>query len=417
MLTRFSSIKCNKIKYITNKLNCDYILLKIALNTCSRNLSLVLLKMSLLFISVFAIFAAVVSANSTETTGQKEDTLVLLHVLFRHGNRTPDKMSIYPNDPHITELYTPFGYSQLTIKGKQTEYGIGKYLRETYGDFIPRQYTPDVVYAISTNFKRTKMSLELVMASLFPPLPSELVMPTLEWQPIPFNIQPSQGFLGVASTYCASYINAYFKFLLSEEGQEIRAEYKNLYHGLSKNAGQSVKTPRDVAGIYFALKSEEDYGLNLPEWTEGLYPDIIEEAASVDYEIATANPTLRKLSAGSLLKKIIQDSVSKQNGSLPEERKIFLYSAHEFNVATMLRTLNVFHRHVPPFGATIFFEIHNINGQYGLKLYYQDYTKDAPKLLTIPGCSSFCELDQLYELMEENLPGEDDVCTPAGETM
>lgn len=71
---------------------------------------------------------------------------------------------------------------------------------------------------------------------------------------------------------------------------------------------------------------------------------------------------------GFLLKKIIQDSAAKQNGSLPEERKVFLYSAHEYNVATMLRTLNVFYRHVPPFGATIFFEIHNINGEYGLKV-------------------------------------------------
>ncbi|EEZ97834.1 Venom acid phosphatase Acph-1-like Protein [Tribolium castaneum] len=373
--------------------------------------------MSLLFISAFVTLAAVASANSTETTVQKEDNLVLLHVLFRHGNRSPDKMSIYPSDPYKTEQYTPFGYSQLTLKGKQTEYGIGKYLRETYGDFIPRQYTPDVVYAVSTNFKRTKMSLQLVLSSLFPPLPSELVMPTLEWQPIPFNIQPGQGFLGVASSYCANYMNAYYKFLLSQEGQEIRTEYKNLYNGLSKNAGFTVRTPRDVAGIYFALKSEEDYGLKLPGWTEGLYPEILEEAASVDYEVATANPTLRKLSAGFLLKKIIQDSVAKQNGSLPEERRIFLYSAHEYNVATMLRTLNVFHRHVPPFGATIFFEIHDINGKFGLKLYYQDYTKGAPTLLTIPGCSSFCELGQLYELMQENLPGEEDVCSPGGEVM
>lgn len=141
-------------------------------------------------------------------------------------------------------------------KGKQTEHQIGKYLRETYGSFIPEQYTPDAIYAVSTNFKRTKMSLELVLASLFPPLSNELISTTLEWQPIPFNIQQGQGFLGIASTYCASYINEYYKFLLSKDGQELRADYKNLYHGLSKTCGLHVVCPRDVAGLYFALKSE-----------------------------------------------------------------------------------------------------------------------------------------------------------------
>jgi hypothetical protein len=113
---------------------------------------------------------------------------------------------------------------------------------------------------------------------------------------------------------------------------------------------------------------QDDYGLQLPDWAIGIYPELLEEAASVDYEFSTANPTLKKLSAGFLLKKILEDSISKRDGNLPEERKAFLYSAHEFNVGTMLRILNVFYRHVPPFGATIFFEIHNIDGDYGLKV-------------------------------------------------
>jgi hypothetical protein len=113
---------------------------------------------------------------------------------------------------------------------------------------------------------------------------------------------------------------------------------------------------------------QDDYGLQLPDWATGIYPELLEKAASVDYEFSTANPTLKKLSAGFLLKKILEDSISKRDGNLPEERKAFLYSAHEFNVGTMLRILNVFYRHVPPFGATIFFEIHNIDGDYGLKV-------------------------------------------------
>jgi prostatic aicd phosphatase len=100
------------------------------------------------------------------------------------------------------------------------------------------------------------MSLELVLASLFPPIPTEFGSPDLNWQPIPFNIEQAGGILGVASSYCANYINAYFQYVLSKDAQKIRDGYKNLYEELSRYAGFKVTTPRDAGSIYFTLKSE-----------------------------------------------------------------------------------------------------------------------------------------------------------------
>lgn len=71
---------------------------------------------------------------------------------------------------------------------------------------------------------------------------------------------------------------------------------------------------------------------------------------------------------GPLLKKILEDSLTKRDGTLQAERKIFLYSAHDYTVGVLLRALDVFYPHVPPYGSTIFFEIHNIDGKYGLKV-------------------------------------------------
>jgi prostatic aicd phosphatase len=119
-------------------------------------------------------------------------------------------------------------------KGKQTEYEIGKYLRKTYGQLIPEQYSPDVIYAISMNLKRTKMSLELVLASLFPPLLTEFGSPDLNWQPIPFNIEQAGGILGVASSYCANYINAYFQYVLSKVLRLPRQEMQEVFISPSK---------------------------------------------------------------------------------------------------------------------------------------------------------------------------------------
>lgn len=340
---------------------------------------------------------------------------------------------MYVNDPYISETYFPWGYSQLTSKGKETELQIGRFIRANYGELIPTQYTPNIAYAISTNWKRTKMSLELVLSGLFPPLVTDVFDSDLTWQPIPFNIENGQGLIGVASLYCPNYISAYYNYVLSKEAQDIRAPYASLYEKLSQYSGNYVQLPRDAAGIYFALKSEDDYGLSLPSWTSEYYPGLLEQLGSVDYEYSTATPTLKKLSAGFLLKKILDDSFAKQNGTLSDERKIFLYSAHEWNVATMLRALNVFYRHIPPFGATVFFEIHNVNGVYGLKvrifvlfyilkvifwflqLYYQNYESGSPFLLTIPGCTDICPLEQVAELLKDSIPGPNDVCTYTSE--
>jgi hypothetical protein len=65
------------------------------------------------------------------------------------------------------------------------------------------------------------MSLQLVLASLFPPLPTDVIDDTLNWQPVPFNIEPGQGLIGTSMSYCPNYINKYYSYVLSEEAQEI----------------------------------------------------------------------------------------------------------------------------------------------------------------------------------------------------
>lgn len=51
-----------------------------------------------------------------------------------------------------------------------------------------------------------------------------------------------------------------------------------------------------------------------------------------------------------------------------KNRKIFLYSGHENNIAYLLTLLDVFYPHVPPFGAYVILEVHKINEIYGFKV-------------------------------------------------
>ncbi|KAJ8952968.1 hypothetical protein NQ314_007444 [Rhamnusium bicolor] len=60
-------------------------------------------------------------------------------------------------------------------------------LRSRYNKFLGEYYYPEVVEARSTDYNRTKMSLQLVLAGLFPPRREDMLQDNIYWQPIPYN--------------------------------------------------------------------------------------------------------------------------------------------------------------------------------------------------------------------------------------
>nr|CAI5844095.1 unnamed protein product [Callosobruchus analis] len=138
------------------------------------------------------VFLALISACRPFSIHQKEETstVILTHVIFSHGNRTTDK-GLYPEDPFLNYDYFPYDYGQLTNAGKMKEYEIGTALLERYDSLLGDLYYPDIVEARSTDFNRTKMSLQLVLAGLFPPRSTQVWSPmNPSWQPIPYNYLP-----------------------------------------------------------------------------------------------------------------------------------------------------------------------------------------------------------------------------------
>lgn len=71
-----------------------------------------------------------------------------------------------------------------------------------------------------------------------------------------------------------------------------------------------------------------------------------------------------------MLKKILKDGINKIKSNLPENRKLYLLSGHEVNCGFMLRLLDTFYPHVPPYGAHILFELHKVDDMFGYKVYF-----------------------------------------------
>lgn len=67
---------------------------------------------------------------------------------------------------------------------------VGRSLYEEYSTFNC-EYTSQTLEARTTDFHRTKMSLLLVLAGLFPPsILNWNIMTDMNWQPIPYDYKP-----------------------------------------------------------------------------------------------------------------------------------------------------------------------------------------------------------------------------------
>ncbi|KAF5278570.1 hypothetical protein FQA39_LY00612 [Lamprigera yunnana] len=345
------------------------------------------------------------------SASRDEDTLKFVFGMFRHGFRTNERTATYPRDPYKNITYWPYGYGQLTNLGKQREFDLGQKLHDRYGKFLG-MYTPEVIDAWSTNYNRTKMSLELVLASLFPPEGPLDWSTKIMWQPIPYNyFSPDNNVKNFIALDCPKHAKLYEEFKKTPEGSELINQYSEWYPYLKENTGLEVNSIVDLHLLYFTLKIQGEWGLTLPEWAKEVLHTVLERSVCDLYIAKTSTSELNKLSQGFALKLYLDTVDQKINENLiPSERKIQLYSVHEFNIACFLRALNVFTRHVPKYGACVLLELHLIDGVYGTKIYYEDHTDDSPKLLTVPGCSSFCPLDQFKALLKNHTAENYDLC-------
>ncbi|RZB39644.1 His Phos 2 domain containing protein, partial [Asbolus verrucosus] len=235
-------------------------------------------------------------------------------------------------------------------EGKRREHQLGSILRKRYHHFLDNLYTPDIVDARCSDFSRTKMSLELVLAALFPPRGTlEQWLPGLNWQPVPYNFERvTSDKLFFGNMVCPNYKKSYEKYMNTEEGRALINKYSKIFYYLSENTGWNITDFVLVFLLYDTLKTE-----------------VFKEMASKEYWILSATTKMKQINSGHLLKKIIIDTLSKINGTL--NQKLYLYSGHDFNIASLLIALGIFKQHIPPYGSCILIEVHCIRGQYGVK--------------------------------------------------
>lgn len=90
-------------------------------------------------------------------------------------------------------------------------YKLGKLLRARYQTFLGDLYTSAIVDPTSTAYERTRMTLLLVLAGLFPPAPAQKWDESLNWLPIPYNYdKPSKDFVSITSKSTLKILKDFF---------------------------------------------------------------------------------------------------------------------------------------------------------------------------------------------------------------
>ena len=75
--------------------------------------------------------------------------------------------------------------------GKNQEYNLGLQIRKRYNKFLGPYYSPNWLYARTTDFERTHMSEQAMLTGLYPPKgDQQWSLVVKNWQPIPIRSFP-----------------------------------------------------------------------------------------------------------------------------------------------------------------------------------------------------------------------------------
>ncbi|CAH1278457.1 unnamed protein product [Diabrotica balteata] len=335
-----------------------------------------------------------------------DDSLIAVHLLFRHGNRCPEKSNLYKSSPYYNDSYfKPFGFGQLTNEGKLKVYNLGKEIRQRYSGFLDDEYSIDLISARSSDFNRTKASLQTMLSGLFPPTKDLTWLPGFNWQPIPYEYVERNSDQELFCFGCQNWDPTLDDFLATKDLRK----YDKLLATLTNKTGEPYDTLLKAYYLYFGFQILTELNYTLPDWAHDVYPYPLKNLTLDYYGMITGSTTLRQMCGGYLLKHILDDTQSKIDGKLPA-KKMFIWSGHENNVACLLRNMNLLKEDmVPNYGSFVALELHNINSTYGFKIYFKN-DDNEPELLTVPNCNSFCPLKKFEELVEENIPENISLC-------
>ncbi|CAG2101298.1 unnamed protein product [Medioppia subpectinata] len=347
-------------------------------------------------------------------------TLVLVQLIQRHGDHTPSKF--YQGDPYANDSW-PDGLGALTPKGKHRMYETGRQLRHRYGQWLG--VSPKTVYQRSYGESRCLESAYAVSAGMYRPEGRWVWDRPLElahlWQPMAVQTVPTDidALLNAAAT-CPVALDIETQQANSAAANAYITEHQTFVDQLNRLTGGNFTTVASLGTLYTTLFAEFDYDPPKPPppWlrTMGVKRTMAQLRAFIlkQFHFSTNTVLDRRLRAGPLYGVFIdnmQTAVAMATNSTMV--KVYHYVANDLNVSYMYRTINGV-AIAPSEGSALVFELHLINGQYIVKVFYADNINETYEFVwsrvNMPMCKATneqvgqCGLDVFAESLQNYIP-------------
>lgn len=371
--------------------------------------------------------ANILHGNPVSNEAIEDQQLVFAMVVNRHGERAPDndEASLSDDPERIRNITYIEGPEGLTNVGKRRAYQIGKYFRQRYGcqgqNLISDLYLRDEIALRSTEKERTKMTIMIAMAAVYPPEAKQQWDEGIGkvWQPVPYTAVP------LSEDYLRFYSNCKrFKQLIAAAKEEALvnefAAYNDLIPFLKEKTGRNfTEDPLLFQTLFDLFRSLVSLELDIPAWATPLLPRL-GEAARLSYRLYFRNDEMKKIGGGVLLNTFHQAAQDLISGKKVDQR-LRIFSAHDFNIGAFMEVSRIVNnnRGIPEYGSVFALELYRSKstGTYSvLPVYLSQAGESEAKYLQIEGCETtkYCDFRKFQELTKEYLLPERDYYETCG---
>ncbi len=333
-------------------------------------------------------------------------TLIFAIDIIRHGDRTPTM------DPFSKPDTWPQGLGQLTALGMNQEYLLGQALRNLYIDqthLLSAQYQAGTIYIQSTDYDRTLMSAESLLAGLYPlgtgPMlaASQPALPQAQ-QPVPIHIFPlTQQNKIIPDSNPLAY-QTLLKNYVFNTPEWIKKEnaLKAKFPLWSKALGIKINHLYDLKNIADTLYIQKIHGVKYPNGLSPTDVDQIIEAGQWAFVAGFKNPTVGKITGHYFLNLIGQEIKNYPHANTPT---YLLYSTHDSVILALMSALGSPMDTVPTYASDLNFLVFTLKTPSGdTQKMIQIRLNGDP--ISVPACKSnlalhACTLNEFLALTSD----------------
>ena len=182
--------------------------------------------------------------------------------------------------------------------------------------------------------------------------------------------------------FCPAVFKETAKILKRAEIVDYFKNNQDLMKNLSDITSSSISESTGAGILHNTLLIEMANNYTWPVWTEEEERNILKRLQPVvDYYFKNNwdSPIIKRLRAGGLVRELnknYQKVLDKSN-----DKKVYVYSTHDTMLAALMAALNISNGLTPPFGASIYFELHQDQARanasdhgYFVRVFYHNET-------------------------------------------